>query len=112
MLCAVFIKTCLHNMHIWQIHVPIISLSEWCHYGCIGFRIFVPQYYFVGVLLSNSIIIMILLMWSDLTILIPVIIGALESVPSKLKLCIEKIGIKSGISSFQKFVLLGITNIL
>ena len=51
-------------------------------------------------------------MWNRETTVVPIVIGALGSIPKKLKNHLERIGIKPSITTLQKTALLGSANIL
>ena len=51
-------------------------------------------------------------MWDKETLIVPIIIGALESIPNDLECNLKKLGISYNVGTLQKSVLLGTVNIL
>ena len=51
-------------------------------------------------------------MWDCSTVVIPIVIGALGSIPQKLEKYLEELDIKSDLPTYQKSALLGTANIL
>ena len=51
-------------------------------------------------------------MWDKETLIVPIIIGALGSIPNDLECNLNKLGISYNVGTLQKSVLLGTANIL
>ena len=51
-------------------------------------------------------------MWDKETLIVPIIIGALGSIPNDLEYNLKKLGISYNVETLQKSVLLGTANIL
>ena len=51
-------------------------------------------------------------MWNKETVIVPIIIGALGSIPNDLECNLKKLGISYNVGTLQKSVLLGTANIL
>ena len=51
-------------------------------------------------------------MWDKETLIVPIIIGALESIPNDLECNLKKLGISYNVGTLQKSVLLGTANII
>ena len=61
---------------------------------------------------SSEIQLEIARMWEKETLIVPIIIGALESIPNDLECNLKKLGISHNAGTSQKFVLLRTVNIL
>ena len=61
---------------------------------------------------SSEIQLEIARMWEKETLIVPIIIGALESIPNDLECNLKKLGISHNARTSQKFVLLRTVNIL
>ena len=61
---------------------------------------------------SSEIRLEIARMWEKERLIVPIIIGALESIPNDLECNLKKLGISHNAGTSQKFVLLGTVNIL
>ena len=61
---------------------------------------------------SSEIQLEIARMWGKETLIVPIIIGALESIPNDLECNLKKLGISHNAGTSQKFVLLRTVNIL
>ena len=51
-------------------------------------------------------------MWDKKTLIVPIIIEALGSMPNDLEYNMKKLGISYNVGTLQKYVILGTTNIL
>ena len=51
-------------------------------------------------------------MWDKETLIVPIIIGALRSIPNDLECNLKKLGMSHNVGTLQKLVLLGTANIL
>ena len=61
---------------------------------------------------SSEIQLEIARMWEKETLIVPITIGALESIPNDLECNLKKLGISHNAGTSQKFVLLRTVNIL
>ena len=61
---------------------------------------------------SSEIQLEIARMWEKETLIVPIIIGALESIPNDLECNLKKLGISHNAGTSKKFVLLRTVNIL
>ena len=61
---------------------------------------------------SSEIQLEIARMWEKETLIVPIIIGALESIPNDLECNLKKLGISHNAGTSQKFALLRTVNIL